>query len=551
MRVLYLLNFAGKAGTERYVETLARTLGNDGRIEPFFAYHIDGLLAQRMERMGVPTRRLEMKSRFDKQAARALAELCKEWNIDVIHTHYLRENYIALLSKQWNPQVKVIYTSHFIQKNNWYTRWSNRIMSRKQDGVISVCTAGKEQLVQNGLDAPNIKVVFNGVDPDIWSPQEGGHSTLRQELDLPEDTFVMLCASRFADDKGHDFLIDAIQLLKEAVQKPFHLVLAGDGPLLQTIQEKVRACRLEDVVTFLGFREDMGNLFHGSDLYINSSRHEALSFLIIEALASGLPVIATAMGGNGDIINEETHCGLLVQYNNPASMAAAMKTLLEHPQYWKEFHEGALEAAQTTFHIDRMVDSTYEVYRHVVTEGRLGGPRLRGMAAIRQKRAAKRQKKEAYLAWQEAERRKRENPPPPPRKTPEEQKEEEEMKEKLRRLAQQSNGHLTQGSQTGKDKFGPSSPLNGIAKTSRTIERAMERREAQEARAVAERAARREENRQTLERIRREGKEGPVEHLNGGQEGPKPGKPKPDKPGPEGPGPGKPEPEPPEGGKDT
>jgi glycosyltransferase involved in cell wall biosynthesis len=379
LRVLYLLNFAGKAGTERYVETLVRALGNDGRVEPFFAYHIEGLLVERMRQMGVPSRRLEMKSRFDRKAARALADLCKEWDIDVIHTQYLRENYIAMRSKRWNPDVKVVYTSHFIQANNWHTRLSNRVMDRRQDGVIAVCTAGKAQLIQNGLDGENIVVVFNGVDPALWAGGKAQPSALRRELDVPEGTQVMLCASRFAEDKGHAFLIEGIRLLKDRTAQPFHLALAGDGPLVDEVKEQVRREGLEHLVTFLGFREDIGDLLHGSDIYVNASRHEALSFLIIEALACGLPVVVTNMGGNGDIVNEETGCGLLVEYNNPADLALALKRMLEHPEEREAFHKGALHAAGTRFHIDKMVGDTYQLYETVLQTGRLGGRRPGGL----------------------------------------------------------------------------------------------------------------------------------------------------------------------------
>ena len=387
MNVLYLLNYAGKAGTERYVETLTRSLMSDGRITPFFAYNIEGLLVERMEAMGVPTRQIEMKGRFDRKAARALSDLCREWEIDLIHAQFLRENYIAMLSKQWNPSVKVVYTSHFVMANNWYTRASNRRLSPRQDGVISVCTVGKEQLVKNDLDPPNIEVIFNGVDPSVWAKQPDAPSTLRQELGVSEDVCVMLCASRFADDKGHAYLIRAIERLAGMTDLPFHLALAGDGPLLEPTRAQVQAAGLSQKVTFLGFRRDMANLFHGSDFYVSPSLHEALSFLIIEAMAAGLPVVATNVGGNSDIVNEETACGLMVEYDDDAQLADALLWMLEHPEERERLRNGAEKAAETRFHIDRMVEKTYRLYETVTREGRLGGPRLRGAAAKRQKQA--------------------------------------------------------------------------------------------------------------------------------------------------------------------
>lgn len=366
MRVLYLLNFAGKAGTERYVETLVKYLSADGRVEPYFAYNVSGLLVERLEAMGVPTRQIHMGSRFDFRAAKALAKLCEEWDIDLIHCHYLRENYIALLAKRYNKKIRVVYTNHFVMANDAVTRLSNRLLDKKQDQMIAVCNVGKEQLIKNGWSGDHIQVVFNAVDLDAWAGPKG-ESTLRTELGIPEDRFVMLCASRFADDKGHEYLLNSIRRLTELTAVPFTLVLAGDGPLLEERKAQAKELGLtEDQVRFIGFRKDIKNLYKGSDLYVNASRHEALSFLIIEAMAAGLPVIATNMAGNPDIVNDEAGCGLLVEYNNPDAMAGAMKVLMEEPDFLAQCADGALRTVREKFEIHHFADVTFGVYRKAV-----------------------------------------------------------------------------------------------------------------------------------------------------------------------------------------
>ena len=103
INVLYLLNHAGKAGTERYVQTLVERL-NKNKINAFFAYNEAGLLVERLEALGVDTYRIEMKNRFDLKAARQLAGLCGKIGIELIHTQFLRENYIAMLSRFFNPE---------------------------------------------------------------------------------------------------------------------------------------------------------------------------------------------------------------------------------------------------------------------------------------------------------------------------------------------------------------------------------------------------------------------------------------------------------------
>ena len=361
MKVLYLLNHAGKAGTERYVETLVRYLSADGRVEPYFAYNEPGLLVERMQAMSVPCRQIEMRSPYDLPAAKVLANLCREWGIELIHTHYLRENYIAMLAKGRNKAIRSVYTNHFVLANSSLNRLSNRLMDRRQDRMIAVCNLGREQLVKNGWSRDKISVIFNAVDLDAWAGDRSD-STLRRELGIPEDRFVMLCASRFAGDKGHKYLIDSVKRLTELCAVPFTLVLAGDGPLLEPTKAQVQELGLEDCVKFIGFRKDIKNLYKGADLYVNSSQHEALSFLIIEAMAAGLPVIATDMGGNSDIVNDEAGCGMLVEYDNPDSMAVAMKCFLEDPAFAARCRENARRTIEDKFEIHKMARATYGVY---------------------------------------------------------------------------------------------------------------------------------------------------------------------------------------------
>lgn len=366
MKVLYLLNHAGKAGTERYVETLVKYLSAQG-VEPYFVYNEGGLLVERMAELGVPTERIEMSSRFDFKAAKALAKLCEKWDIDVVHCHYLREHYTAILAKRYNKKIRVVYTNHFVLANDALTRLSNRWMDKRQDQIIAVCNKGKEQLIANGWSGESIQVVFNAVDMKAW---EGGResSTMRQEFGIPEDRVVMLCASRFAHDKGHAYLVNSLKRLSEITDVPFTMVLAGDGDLLEQTREQVKQLGLEDKVIFAGFRKDIKNLYKGSDVYINSSEHEALSFLIIEAMAAGLPVIVTDMGGNRDIVPPDAGHGALVVYDDPESMAQAMKKMLEDEDYRASCAAGALRTVAEKFEVGKMCQATLAVYQKAVKD---------------------------------------------------------------------------------------------------------------------------------------------------------------------------------------
>ena len=145
-RVLHLLNYAGQGGTEQYIRTLLQAMEGQ-EVQAELACNEAGPLAQWAEACGLPVHSLAMASPFDRGAVKALAALCRDRKIDVIHTHYLRENYIALQAKGKVPDLRVVYTYHILTQNSLAQRVCNRLLSRRQDAVVANCTAGARQLV--------------------------------------------------------------------------------------------------------------------------------------------------------------------------------------------------------------------------------------------------------------------------------------------------------------------------------------------------------------------------------------------------------------------
>ena len=363
IRVLYLLNHAGKAGTEAYVLSLADRLS--GRIDPFLVYNEEGLLVQQLKDRGIPAYRLSMRHPYDLPAAFRLAALCRRLNIHIIHAQYLRENYIALLSRLLRPRTRVIYTNHFILDNNPLLRISNRLLSRLQAQVIAVCDPGRDRMIRNGVDPRRIRVIHNGVDPAYWGTR--GPSSLRKEFGIPDDAMLLLCGSRFAYDKGHEYLISAIALLKNLAPCPFRFILANDGPFWEDRKKQAAELGLMDTVVFTGPRKDIKNLYDGCDIYVNSSWHEALSFAIIEAMAEGLPVVATRMGGNTDIIREDERNGLLVTYGEAPELAETLARLMADAALRRELSENGQRSVRDKFNLDIMAASTYNLYKKAIS----------------------------------------------------------------------------------------------------------------------------------------------------------------------------------------
>ena len=359
MKVLYLINYAGNAGTEKYVYNLIKTYeGKDTKC--YLAYNVEGKLSDDIKALGIPMLKLNMRHPFDKKAAKILADYCRTNNIDVIHAQYPRENYIALLSRKYYSGTKVVYTCHLTLKTNFLWKITNKIMTKNNHKIISVCNNGKDLLVGNGVSADKIDVIYNGIFPH---ERTGANPNLRAELGIDDDTFVMTTLARYHIAKGLDYLTNSIEKLTKLTDKKFVLLILGEGELWDKITALIRSKGLEKHILQLGYRTDAGEILKISDLYINSAKcYEALSFAILEAMDSGLPVIATNVGGNGDILSSENDCGILVEYGDCDQMAHAINTMMSDDELRAKYSKNALRAVDTVFNLDNLLEETYKRY---------------------------------------------------------------------------------------------------------------------------------------------------------------------------------------------
>lgn len=359
MKVLHLLNHAGQGGTEQYIRTLIRSMEQE-YVKSELAYHEYGPLAQWAQETGLPIHRIEMNSPFDRAAVAALVQLCRERKIDVIHTHYLRENYIALQAKGKLPGLRVVYTYHILTENSAVQKICNRILSLRQDAAVANCSAGAARLVQNGVPKKKVRLVYNAVEPELWRT---GGSSLRDELGAGEEMFLFLFAARLVEGKGHVWLLDSVKELKDCAARPFRVILAGDGPLRETLEQKAEQLGLADTVTFLGFRSDMANLYHGADLTLCPSESETLSLLLLESLACGTPALAANVGGIPDILSPEHDCGATVPYGDTKALVTAMNRIMEDRDTLKRWGTNAPRVIEEKFSVQTQCRSMLALYR--------------------------------------------------------------------------------------------------------------------------------------------------------------------------------------------
>ena len=359
MKILYLINYAGSGGSERYVELLARYY-HGSKATCGLCYNVDGPLVEKMKELDIPVYQLPMKSIADISAAKKLAKIVKDGEYDVIHAQYPRENYIAILSKMFGCRAKIVFTSHLISEQPPVWRMLNRIFTPHDHAVLTVCTYGKEVLERGGVAKDKIRIVFNGVDAPSAPVRD---RTVLREFGIGDEEKVITILTRFSEEKGVPFLLRSIAKLKEQTTVPFRLLLVGTGPDFDRDKALIPELGIEDKVVLTGFRTDTARLLAASDIYLNSSSSEAMSFAILEALGAGLPLVLTDVGGNPELVNTGAVCGELVPYGDENAYAGAIAKLLEDDALRARYAAAARAKAGGEFDLYTLLDKLFEIYK--------------------------------------------------------------------------------------------------------------------------------------------------------------------------------------------
>lgn len=225
-----------------------------------------------------------------------------------------------------------------------------------------------EELRQSSIGDSRTTLIPNGVDTDEFVPASRRESDdLRASLGLPGDRDVVVSVARLSPEKGIDVVLKGWESLMATSGKRGRgtlLVIVGDGPARNEYAAQIDVMGLQDSVVFTGASTRVEDYLRAADLFVLASRAEGFSNALLEAMACGLPCVATRTSGSTDAIRPGVN-GLLVSSEDPGGLAAAIEALLQNPQGAREMGVAARSTAEDRFSLDRVVDQYEELYNRL------------------------------------------------------------------------------------------------------------------------------------------------------------------------------------------
>lgn len=362
-KLLFIVPSLRLAGAEKVVYTLANSIDHNS-FEVSLCCIIDkGILLGRHDYLPM-LKEKDIKIHFlNKRYSKDILLLLKlavfiwKERPDLIHSHIAPIPLYASFSA-WINFIPCVVTLHGMGKAK--ASLFDKALPIFAKFLVTVCKERKKKLIENGLDPQKIFTIYNGIKlsekEDVVISQE-----IRNASKIAENDFIYGCVANLHVYKNIKLLIKSFGRIYKSSSKSVKLILIGTGPELENLKKMTHELNLEEKVIFLGQRNDVLNILHIIDVFVLPSNTEGLSISILEAMASSKPVIATDVGGNKEVV-ENNQTGIIVPPEDEDALFEAMKYLIENKEVGHKMGEAGRKRVQDKFSLDRMVREYESVY---------------------------------------------------------------------------------------------------------------------------------------------------------------------------------------------
>jgi len=324
LRILVITTGLRLGGAEQQIAALARAfvaLGHSVAIVSLTEGQEIDLPA------GIPVTELGMrKTPLSMLAAlRKTRRVVRQWRPDVIHSHMVHGNLFARALTRTGRMPPVVCSAHSAREGGTLRTLAYRLTDRWCALTTHVSEAGRQAMVASGAaPARRVIVMPNGIDTSRFRPDDAARERVRRDLGLGAQDVLVLNVGRLVPEKDQATLIEAFRLVARAVPHA-RLVIVGEGPLRQALQDRIVQGGLATLVTLAGARSDIPDLLRAADVFALSSRIEGMPLAIGEALATGLPVVATAAAGVAELAGGTA---TITPVGDAAALASALQNAI-------------------------------------------------------------------------------------------------------------------------------------------------------------------------------------------------------------------------------
>jgi len=362
--ILHIIDSGEIAGGERYILDLMKNSSNEFKHIVVLPY--SGPFEQMLKAHDYRYMVFSLAHKSSLRSILLLAHFIKKTQTDIVHTHGFRANFygriVAILARK--KHVSTVHVSLFdyidtpLLVRNIYILLE-RILSFKTSKFICISKAMREDIIRIGIRPDKTCLIPNGVDLGRFYPRPALKGKKR-ELGLKSEGPVIGTIGRMVTEKGHVYLVEALNYLR-AEWKDLRCLFIGGGPLLPELKKISISLGISDMCIFAGIREDVEFIYPVLDLFVLPSLREPFGLVLLEAMASGVPVIATASGGPLDFIKSDVN-GILVPAKDAKAMASKISCLLSNRDKAKALAFEGRKTVERHFSAFSTVSKISEIY---------------------------------------------------------------------------------------------------------------------------------------------------------------------------------------------